>query len=389
MMILNAKQRQAIAKLKKLRVGALFMEPGTGKTLTAIKIIESSDTDFCLFIVPFQSKGNFERELKKWSFRIDYQIVGVESLSNSDKLYLDLLLKITKYQHPFVVVDESLKIKNKDAKRTQRVIEIGKQAYYRLIMNGTPVSKNIVDLWTQMQFLSPKILGMSENQFKDTFIEYVKINSHGKTQEIIKKYWNMKYLYSLIDPYVFDAKLKINVSMQEINVDYELADTTKYYQLKEQMLHSIGFMNDIQFLAYTQQMQQSYSTDSNKLKAVSALVNKLEEPTILFCKFVNTQAVLERKFPNCKVLTYGKGALGLNLQKYKNMIFVDKTWDYAQLEQAKRRIYRIGQDSNVKYYELTGNVGLEKLMNRSISNKSTMLNLFKEASNKKEFINEF
>lgn len=65
MMILNAKQRQAIAKLKKLRVGALFMEPGTGKTLTAIKIIESSDTDFCLFIVPFQSKGNFERELKK------------------------------------------------------------------------------------------------------------------------------------------------------------------------------------------------------------------------------------------------------------------------------------------------------------------------------------
>ncbi|WP_240404149.1 SNF2-related protein [Lactobacillus jensenii] len=388
-MILNAKQRQAIAKLKKLRVGALFMEPGTGKTLTAIKIIESSDTDFCLFIVPFQSKGNFERELKKWSFRIDYQIVGVESLSNSDKLYLDLLLKITKYQHPFVVVDESLKIKNKDAKRTQRVIEIGKQAYYRLIMNGTPVSKNIVDLWTQMQFLSPKILGMSENQFKDTFIEYVKINSHGKTQEIIKKYWNMKYLYSLIDPYVFDAKLKINVSMQEINVDYEIADTTKYYQLKEQMLHSIGFMNDIQFLAYTQQMQQSYSTDSNKLKAVSALVNKLEEPTILFCKFVNTQAVLERKFPNCKVLTYGKGALGLNLQKYKNMIFVDKTWDYAQLEQAKRRIYRIGQDSNVKYYELTGNVGLEKLMNRSISNKSTMLNLFKEASNKKEFINEF
>lgn len=352
MMILNAKQRQAIAKLKKLRVGALFMEPGTGKTLTAIKIIESSDTDFCLFIVPFQSKGNFERELKKWSFRIDYQIVGVESLSNSDKLYLDLLLKITKYQHPFVVVDESLKIKNKDAKRTQRVIEIGKQAYYRLIMNGTPVSKNIVDLWTQMQFLSPKILGMSENQFKDTFIEYVKINSHGKTQEIIKKYWNMKYLYSLIDPYVFDAKLKINVSMQEINVDYEIADTTKYYQLKEQMLHSIGFMNDIQFLAYTQQMQQSYSTDSNKLKAVSALVNKLEEPTILFCKFVNTQAVLERKFPNCKVLTYGKGALGLNLQKYKNMIFVDKTWDYAQLEQAKRRIYRIGQDSNVKYYEL-------------------------------------
>lgn len=389
MMILNAKQRQAIAKLKKLRVGALFMEPGTGKTLTAIKIIESSDTDFCLFIVPFQSKGNFERELKKWSFRIDYQIVGVESLSNSDKLYLDLLLKITKYQHPFVVVDESLKIKNKDAKRTQRVIEIGKQAYYRLIMNGTPVSKNIVDLWTQMQFLSPKILGMSENQFKDTFIEYVKINSHGKTQEIIKKYWNMKYLYSLIDPYVFDAKLKINVSMQEINVDYEIADTTKYYQLKEQMLHSIGFMNDIQFLAYTQQMQQSYSTDSNKLKAVSALVNKLEEPTILFCKFVNTQAVLERKFPNCKVLTYGKGALGLNLQKYKNMIFVDKTWDYAQLEQAKRRIYRIGQDSNVKYYELTGNVGLEKLMNRSISNKSTMLNWFKEASNKKEFINEF
>ena len=51
MTVLSASQQQAIDKLEKLRVGALFMEPGTGKTLTAIQLVESSQADFVLWIV--------------------------------------------------------------------------------------------------------------------------------------------------------------------------------------------------------------------------------------------------------------------------------------------------------------------------------------------------
>ena len=78
---LSDDQKRAIDKLEKLRVGALFMEPGTGKTLTALNIIGTADTDWVLFIVPFQTKQNLQDELDKWGFDMPYRIVGVETLS--------------------------------------------------------------------------------------------------------------------------------------------------------------------------------------------------------------------------------------------------------------------------------------------------------------------
>ena len=64
MTALNDNQKQDIAKLKKTKVGALFM-PGTGKTRTAIELVKSTDTDFVLWIVPFQTKTNLQDEIKK------------------------------------------------------------------------------------------------------------------------------------------------------------------------------------------------------------------------------------------------------------------------------------------------------------------------------------
>lgn len=383
MTTLNANQIKAIKKLEQLRVGALFMEPGTGKTRSALELINSSQADFVLFLVPFQTKGNLKNELDKWSFNRKYRIEGIESLSNSDHLYLELLRLIHRYPKTFVVVDESLKIKNINAKRTQRILEIGKRSYYRLILNGTPLSKNILDLWSQMQFLSPKILKMGFNQFKNTFAEYIIFHTPDGRREQIKSYANMDYLYSLIEPYVFDSKLCLGITEQDIDVPYTIDNKELYYEAKRSFLTALSsFDNEVEFLAHTTKMQMSYSMDSNKVNVGRQLISELKKPTIIFCKFVYTKDVLQTLFPQCLVLTYGKGALGLNLQKYKNIIFWDKTWDYAQLEQAKRRIYRIGQSENVHYYNMTGDVGLENMMDMCINNKINLLNMFKQSSRK-------
>lgn len=376
-MELSTSQRSAIKKLKELRVGALFMEPGTGKTLTAIRLIESSETDWVLFMVPFQTKKNLQAELDKWGFEMPYRIEGVESLSNSDRLYLELMAEIKKHK-TFIVVDESLKIKNRAAKRTQRIMKLGSLSYYRLILNGTPISKNLMDLWCQMEFLSPKILNMGWAEFRDTFLEYKYYPDSRKT--IVTKQCNIDYLYSLIEPYVFDAKLNLKISKLNRNVNYWVEKYEKYYSIKEEFLNQLEYMQDVEFLAYTQRMQMSYTLDPGKIKRIDELLEDNPEPTILFCKFVRTQDFLTKRYPQCKVLTYGKGTLGLNLQAYKNIIFVDKTWDYAQLEQAQRRVYRIGQEKNVKFFYLTGSVGLEKLMDKCIQKKTSILDAFKKSS---------
>ena len=389
MIPLSVNQRLAIKKLERLRVGALFMEPGTGKTRAAVELINSSKTDYVLFIVPFQTKQNIEKELIKWGLKPKYRIEGVESLSNSDRLYLELLDEIEHHKRVFMIVDESLKIKNIHAKRTERVMKLGKLAYYRLILNGTPISKNVLDLYPQIEFLSPKILNMRYIEFWDKFVESeTKIDGYSQ-YTIVKDSVNIPYLYSLIEPYVFEAKLKLGISENENYIDYIVDDPLAYWNAKEEMIQKIAFMGDVDFLAMTQKMQHSYSLDAAHIQQCKNLVSDLKRKTLIFVKYLDTKARLTDIFPNCKVITYGKGSLGLNLQEYKNIIFYEKTWDYAQLEQAKRRIYRLGQSENVNYYFLTGNLGLEKMIDNSINKKTTLLNLFKETSNRKEFAREF
>lgn len=383
--VLSADQIKAVEKLEKLRVGALFMEPGTGKTRTALELVKSSQTDFVLFMVPYRTKNNLLNEINKWGgLDVPYEIAGIQSISSSDKLYVKLYNCLKNSKRPFMVVDESLLIKNGEAIRTERITRLGRMCYYRLILNGTPISKNILDLWAQMDFLSPKILNMPFEVFKNKFLEFIVTETRSKRDEKIIATRNIDYLYSLIEPYVFEAKLKLDIDNNEHYVNYQIADKTNYNNTKHSLISNFLGMNSVQFLAITQKMQQSYSLDLGHIAKLRDLLRQIKGKTIIFVKYIKTKNELAARFPQCLVLTYGKGALGLNLQKYTNIIFYDKTWDYASIEQAKRRIFRIGQSHDVNYYILNGDVGLETMINQNVRKKNSVLDIFKKASDKEK-----
>ena len=123
-------QELAFEKLSRLKVGALFMEMGTGKTKVALDLIASkaSRVDYILWICPCSLKSEIEAERSKWHPELTLDIVGCESIGSSGRIYLQTLSK-TKDRRCFVVVDESLKIKNREAKRTERIIRIGENTH--------------------------------------------------------------------------------------------------------------------------------------------------------------------------------------------------------------------------------------------------------------------
>lgn len=49
-------QLLALEKFKKLKVGALFMKQGSGKTRVALELVKSTDSEFVLFMCPFSTK---------------------------------------------------------------------------------------------------------------------------------------------------------------------------------------------------------------------------------------------------------------------------------------------------------------------------------------------
>lgn len=373
---LSTEQINAINKLKKYKVGALFMEPGTGKTRTAIELINSSNADFVLFMTPFRNRENIDQEMKKWNCKIPYQVYGIESLSNSDNLYLKLRNVLSRKKHPFLVVDESLKIKNYFAVRTKRINELGKLSEYRLILNGTPLSKNIIDVYAQMEFLSTKILNMDYNHFIYRYVEFIKYPGHHDNQFQIKDFKNLDNLYSLISPFVYDSKLSITPQKTHKIVRYFINDNFSNYKYYKNYYIDMIMDDPNIFLAMTQKMQQSYCCENAKFEIVKKFIT---DKTIIFCKFIKSRDELKERFPHAKILTYGTGSLGLNLQNYNQIIFFDKTFNYAQKEQAERRIYRLGQNSDCKFIELTGNIGLEKFIDSNINNKTTLLDSFKNA----------
>lgn len=393
---MNDLQHQSEAKrhLEEWKVGALFMEAGTGKTKVAVDIVNASPCDFVLWIGPLQTirTGNVTNEVaRQGGFNMPCSFVGVESIGGSDRIYLNTVEDLKSYEKPFVVVDESLKIKNAEAKRTKRLLEIGKIVEYKLILNGTPLSRNLLDLWSQMEFLSPLILNMSLAQFKNTFCEWTRVTkSNGwrtYSKEYVTGYENVDYLYSLIRHYVFKADLKLGISQHYRSKAYYIDEDSReeYARIKEIFLEDemLEWRNNNIFLEMTQKMQHAYCCTGDKIDQVKSILAEEEvdpSKTIIFCKFIKSRELCERLFPECLVLSYQKDSLGLNLQEYNVTIYFDKVWDFALRTQSTRRTFRTGQERDCLYYDLTGDVGLERLIDRNICKKVKMSEYFKKAT---------
>lgn len=395
-------QELAFKKLSRLKVGALFLEMGSGKTKIALDLIYSKKhkVDYILWICPFSLKNEIEAERIKWHSDLQMDIVGCESIGGSDNIYLNLLQK-TEMQRTFIIVDESLKIKNREAKRTQRILKLGENAKYKLILNGTPISKNYCDLWSQMEFLSPKILKMSFNEFFNTYCEYF---IRGKYKGNIKRFVNIPHLIDKINPYVFDSKLEIDTKKNFVTKYYDV-DFAEYEQYKEELFNECSYGEEFNFNTFAIKLQQFYTQNSNRQQKLDELIAEINDRVIVFVRFLASipegahrltglENAEQRKrtiedFKNNKFkvlyITYGCGAFGLNLQFCQHMVFAEYTWDYAVREQAEARIYRIGQQKEVYYYNfICDRVGLEDLIFKCISKKSNMLETIKKEIEKQK-----
>jgi SNF2 family DNA or RNA helicase len=224
-------------------------------------------------------------------------------------------------------------------------------------------------------------------EFYNTFCHYTKVTKYlgghkSYTKEFITGYENIDYLYSLIKHYVFECDLNLQVKQYYSVLPYTVDEEslTEYNELKARYLDNemLQWKNNNIFLEMTQKMQHVYSCTSNKIEVLQELFKTIDQSRcIIFCKYVSSRELCERTFPKATVLSYQKEALGLNMQHLNNTIYFDKVWDYALRLQSSRRTFRTGQEYDCRYFDLTGNVKLETLIDTNISKKLDMLEYFK------------
>lgn len=375
------KQSQAIKKHLTNKVGALFMKMGTGKTRVSVELVNKvQEIDLVVYVAPLdiirpksESIQSIEQEVNKWGgFNASEVIyVGVESIGMSDKTYLQLYKKISTAWRCFLIVDESIKIKNIDAKRTRRLLTLSKMVEYKLILNGEPITRDLLDLWAQFEFLDPEILNMPMAEFKNTFCKYTTITKSypGRyktyTKEFITGYENIDYLYSLIGEYVYECDLELNVQQIYESKTYMLSESEmkEYNYLKEKYLDNemLLMKNNNIFLEMTQKMQHEYSCCEEKFEIVKDWFETYpENQAIIYTQYIVSANECRARFPKALVLNYNS-CFGHNLQDRPYTVYFDQTFDWGRVVQSSHRNYRTGQENDCRYLKLISNVGLGKL----------------------------
>ena len=116
-------QVRAADKLTPIRVGALYMEMGTGKTRTALEIIkrraDAGKLDRVIWLCPCNIQDSIRADIDKHAESAPPLLIrGIESLSQSEQLYRELAA-CAQAGATMLVVDESILVKNDRAMRSQ------------------------------------------------------------------------------------------------------------------------------------------------------------------------------------------------------------------------------------------------------------------------------
>lgn len=431
-------QDEAVSKLSKIKVGALYMEQGTGKTRTTLSLIkkrfDTGKIDVILWLCPCSVKRNLKEDLTYHCGELPEEIVvrGIESLSSSDRLYM-MLLRLVQTHKVFLVVDESNLVKNKLAIRTERIVDLSKHCQYKLILNGTPISKNEADLFAQWYILDWRILGyQSFYSFAANHLEYWTVKlPNGKDvvdKSRIKRVLNVDYLTEKIAPYTYQIKkqdcLKLpSKKYRKINFMMTSDQTYAYAVAKENYLLNIDQLKSETIYKYFSALQHITSgrnvspdpekrmwtslmfadpKDNPRIKALMDHLSGETDKCIIFCKYQSEideilsllpgaveftgrlpqkkrQENRERFHQDAQFLVANKscGAYGLNLQFCHKVIFYNNDFDLATRLQAEDRVHRIGQEHEVEIVDICAVGTIDTFITDCLTRKENLAEAFK------------
>jgi SNF2 family DNA or RNA helicase len=247
---------------------ALFHEMGCGKTFSAICLysarIMDKAIDAYLVLCPTPVKHVWPTEIEKhsplqcedvytlkagdrgfdrWIVEDNngpkVLVVGIEALSQGTAFK-----KAQRFLMAYrcgVILDESTKIKNHDKARTERAVDLGGLALFRLILNGSPITQGMQDLYSQFLFLNWDIIGhKSYYTFRNRYCVM-----GGFDSKAIVGYQNVPELLGLVQPHCHSVSKAEALDLPPKVYASRVVEPTKAQleaikELKSQMIAFVG-----------------------------------------------------------------------------------------------------------------------------------------------------
>lgn len=163
-------------------------EMGTGKTLAFIESAELSGANLCLYVGTKSALRSVRLEVEKWGADFQCYYTTYESLHT--------LLQTSFVTPDLVFFDESSKIKNHTARRSESAMELADMVRendgYIITASGTPTPKDPSDIWHQIEVLAPGYIAEGDKRKytrKLALMEYIE-NGMGAKYEQVVTWWD-------------------------------------------------------------------------------------------------------------------------------------------------------------------------------------------------------
>lgn len=407
-------------------------EPGLGKTLQSIGIIDTADAYPCLVICPSSLKINWQREWEKftdkhalvldngtrttWPYLLSMRMHHV-AIVNYESLRKYFVWDINGGRKSFrlkdvvfcphiqlfksIIIDESHRVKDPSAQQTifAKGLATGKQ--WRILLSGTPVVNRPEDLVSQLSIMGR----LNEFGGKGAFL--ARYGEGHNLDELSRQLYDSclvrrekaKVLTQLPDKTRCD--LYVDISNRD---EYNLAqaDLAEYLrQYKECTDWEIRRKMRMEALVRFMTLR-SLSAKGKVKQAIDFVKVFLDsgKPLILFCSYHEIVDELCKAFPRAVRVT-GRDSMmakqaavdsfqsgnshliicsikaagvGLTLTAASNVAFVEFPWTYADCCQCEDRAHRIGQRDNVTCYYLIGRGTIDHALYRIILDKKSIAN---------------
>ena len=426
-------QKEAFSRFCRAEYFALFFEMGAGKTKCLLDIAaykySIGEIDTLVIIAPngvhrqwvteqlgdhlpdfTHYKGYFHTSSKRKKNRDNFNEVydyeeglrvftfNIESLaSETGKKTLSHVMDSS--GKVMLVVDESTKIKSHRAKRTQFILKAGEKAVCRAILDGTPITQGVQDLFSPCLFLSEKVLGISNYYVFQN--RYLVMGGYEGRQ--ILRYKNVEEIQERVDAISMRVLKEDCLDLPDkIFIDREVEPSDEqwriYNEIKEDFLTVMEDGTEItvtEAMTRVMKMQQvlcghikdgegrTIRIDDSRAREVVEIMNEGAGKTIVWCRFTeDTNIIMQllteakighvrytgqenadekraaiekfRNDPDCLVFIANPMAAGtgLNLTVANTAIWYSPSFSLGDYLQANDRCHRIGQHFPVTYIHL-------------------------------------
>ena len=392
--------------------GCLADDMGLGKTIQTLALLQSQKSEGAiqtsLLVMPTSLIYNWQIEASKFTPKLKVLIYSGTQRDKNPETFAKYDLVITSYgitrididilntfYFNYVILDESQAIKNPDSIIAKSVGKL--KSRNRLILTGTPLENSTMDLWSQLSFVNPGLLG-AQKYFKNEFQLPIE-----KQQDIEKT----RKLNVIIKPFILRRqKAQVAKDLPEKIESVKFSEMTpgqaeKYEEVKSfyrnkildtietsgirksQMLLLQGLTQLRQIANHPKMVDEDFEGDSGKFEDIRYMVESaLSEghKVLIFSQFVKHLTIV-RKYLDDKGMSYAyldgttkdrqgqvesfqnnkdiklflislrAGGLGLNLTEADYVFLLDPWWNPAIEEQAVDRAHRIGQKKTVFTYK--------------------------------------